>query len=764
MTIGPANSLVELRLRAGEVQLSRGRTAFVAGPTGVVLNDPNHGLLVYQTRVLGKYRWLMNGSEPEFSCGSNIEQHSWMGYFIQAPQNWNETPARESSPLQQTVELRLKRSVGEGMLEEVELTNYTQIATGVRLELEFEPLFASPEKAGGTAKPHGTLSSDWRELDPGAWELGFTYKAEHHYEHQGNVGDACLDRGLTLRIACRDSKPEHSDRSIRFDVKIGPQATWRCCLGWLARVEERQLPLSAKCFHHGATEYERKRVGYLRTATSFGFGKNDLSDVVRKSTERARLDLAALRMFDLERDGEIAVAAGIPSYMGVFGRDMLGAAWQASLLGPELALGSLDVLARSQASEENRWRDAVPGKIVHEMHMDPLSVLNFRPKAAYYGSVSGSFLYPLLVSELWHWTGDLDLIRPYVQTARRALECADRYSLDETGFYRYQTHSEQGMKNQGWKDSRDAIVYPDGSQVATPIGTCEMQAFAYAAKRHFSEILWWMGEGSEALHLYQESAALKERFNQRFWMEEEGTFALAIDNRGELVRSVASDPGHCLLSGIVDEERVPRLANRMLMKDMFSGWGIRTLSADHLAYNPFSYHRGSVWPVENGSFVLGFARYGLLGEMHQLSRALFEAARLFPNCRLPEVFGGHHRSDDRPFPGLYTKACWPQAWSASAVLTVVRALLGLFPYAVADLLILDPHLPDWLPELTVENLRVGKARATIEFRRKPGGSTDYRIVALEGKLHVVRQPSPDSVTAAWAERVKDALFSLVPAA
>lgn len=764
MTIGPANTLVELRLRGGEVQLSRGRTAFVAGPTGAVVDDPNHGLLVYQTRVLRKYRWLMNGREPEFSCGSKIEQHSWMGYFIQAPENWKETPSSESNPLQQTVELRLKRCVGEGMLEEVELTNHTQISTHVRLELEFEPEFASRKEAAGERKQSGKLSSNWRELDRGAWEWDFRYHAEHHYEHQGNVGDARLDRGVTLRITCVDARPEPLDHAVRFDVRLGPHSTWRACLSWLARVEEGQLPLSAKCFHHGATEYERKRVEYLRTATSFRFGNDDLSDVVRKSTERARLDLAALRMFDLERGGKIAVAAGVPTYMGVFGRDMLGSAWQASLLGPELALGSIDVLSRSQASAENRWRDAVPGKIVHEMHTDPLSVLNFQPKSAYYGSVSGSFLYPLLLSELWHWTGNLDLIRPYIPNARRALECADRYSLDETGFYRYQTHSEQGMKNQGWKDSEDAIVYPDGSQVQAPIGTCEMQAFAYAAKRHFSEILWWVGERSQALRLYKESGALKERFNERFWMEEEGTFAMGIDNQGELIRSVASDPGHCLLSGIVDETRIPRLANRMLRKDMFSGWGIRTLSSDHPAYNPFSYHRGSVWPVENGSFVLGFARYGLHGEMHQLARAQFEAARLFPHCRLPEVFGGHERSEDAPFPGLYTKADWPQAWSASAVLTMLRAILGLFPYAAADLLILNPHLPDWLPELTVENLRVGKARATIEFWRKPDGSTHYRVAALDGKLHVIRQASPDSLTADWAERVKDALFSLVPAA
>ena len=340
------------------------------------------------------------------------------------------------------------------------------------------------------------------------------------------------------------------------------------------------------------------------------------------------------------------------------------------------------------------------------------------------------------------------------------MQWADAYSLDDTGFYRYQTHSEQGMKNQGWKDSGDAIVYPDGSQVPTPIGTCEMQAFAYAAKLHFSELLWWLGEAKAAERFFKEATDLKHRFNRLFWMEDEGTYAMGIDKDGELIRSVASDPGHCLLSGIADESRVPRLANRMLMDDLFSGWGIRTLSAGHPAYNPFSYHRGTVWPVENGAFVLGFARYGLHGEMHRLARAFFEAAQLFPHCRLPEVFGGHQRTEEAPFPGLYTKADWPQAWSASAVFTVIRALLGIFPYAAAHLLLIDPHLPEWLPELTLENFRVGKATVTLNFHRKPDGTTDYSVTELEGKLHIVRQASPWSLTADWAERVKDVVFSL----
>lgn len=735
----------------------------MTGPNGVIGLDPQRGLFVYQTRVLSKYRWLMNGREPEFSCGSNIEQHSWMGYNIQAPKNWKKTPTHEASALQQTVELRLKRSVGEGMHEEVQLTNYTQISTSVRLELEFEPQFVAPEEAANKRKQHGNLSSHWCELKPGAWELDLDYVAKHHYEHQDNIGDAQFRRGLKLRIEHASSKPIYSEDRIRFNVRLGPHATWNCCLDWVALVEGQELPVPACCIRRVPTQFEKKQTKYLSDATSFKHTEDtDLRNVVLQTLKRARLDLSAIQMFDLEGEGEVTVAAGIPTYMGVFGRDLLGAAWQASLLGPELALGSLRILKRHQATEVNNWRDAEPGKIVHEMHSDPLSVLNFRPKSLYYGSVSGSFLYPLLVSELWHWTGELDLIRPFVEPAMQALKWADKYSLDETGFYRYQTKSEQGMKNQGWKDSGDAIVYPDGSQVPTPIGTCEMQAFAYAAKLHFSEILWWLGEFSAASALYKQATALKELFNERFWMEGEGTFAMGMDNKGELIRSVASDPGHCLLSGIVDENRVTRMANRMLMQDLFSGWGVRTLSADHPAYNPFSYHRGSVWPVENGSFVLGFARYGLFGEMHTLSRALFEAAQLFPHCRLPEVFGGHQRCEGGFFPGLYTKADWPQAWSASAVLTVLRAILGLFPYAAANLLILDPHLPEWLPEITIENMRIGRAHTTINFQRKSDGSTDYRITELEGILHVIRQPSPWSLTADWAERVKDTLFSLLP--
>jgi glycogen debranching enzyme len=284
----------------------------------------------------------------------------------------------------------------------------------------------------------------------------------------------------------------------------------------------------------------------------------------------------------------------------------------------------------------------------------------------------------------------------------------------------------------------------------------------YAAKLHFSEVMWRLGRMDVARRLYRGAEDLKKRFNDKFWIENEGYFALGIDGKGKPIRSIAADAGHCLLSGIVDHGRVKRVAARMMRDDLFSGWGVRTLSSEHPAFNPFSYHRGSVWPVTNASFILAFARYGLQGEMHRLAKAFFEAAAMFENSRLPEVFGGHARTTDAPFPGLYTRADWPQAWSASAAFTALQALLGIYPYAPASVLFLDPRLPEWLPEITVNRLQIGNATTTIRFFRTADGGTDYQVMEQEGTLHILRQPSPWSVTTGWAERVRDAVESLLP--
>lgn len=277
-----------------------------------------------------------------------------------------------------------------------------------------------------------------------------------------------------------------------------------------------------------------------------------------------------------------------------------------------------------------------------------------------------------------------------------------------------------------------------------------------------AEVLWWVDERDTAKRLLRESADLKKRFNERFWMEDRNFFALGLDSRGNQIRSITSNPGHCLATGIADDALVEKTADRLLLDDLFSGWGVRTLSTRHPAYNPYSYHRGSVWPVEQATFILGFMRYGLHRQVERLARAQFEAAALFDFYRLPELFSGHSRDAAHPFPALYPQANSPQAWSASAVFCIVQTLLGLYPYAPLKMLLVDPHLPEWLPELTLTGLRVRDASADIRFYRTADGASDYRVLDIRGSLHVIRQPSPWSLTASLGERFKDLAASFTP--
>lgn len=537
---GPGwGDLIHLRPRSNTVQVSRGRTALVFRQDGSIEKDePIQGLYLYNTRMLGLYDWRMNGKKPEFSCGSNIEQSSWMGYFIQTPENCKETPASKCEPLEETLELRLTRSVGEGMHEDVHLTNHTQIATSVRLELEFEHQFVSQDEVKKGRRQQGELSLDWSQPETGVWELMADYHAEHAYSHQGNQGVAHIERGLKLRIENATAEPAYEKNRLRFDIELPPHGEFRACLSWIAWMNGNQLPLTPRCSRTQGSNWNLKRQRFFAEAANISAPhSDDLTSTVLRTLDRSRLDLGDLRLYDLDTPDGVAPAAGVPTYQEVFGRDMQAASWQAAMLTPSLMRGTLETLRRRVATDENAWRDAQPGRVPHEIHTDPLSELDFKPMNLYYGSTSASYLIPISVSELWHWSGDLNAVRQYVDTAMNAIQWADKYTLDDTGFYRYKTNSKQGVKNQGWKDSPDAIVHEDGSQVQAPIGTCEMQGFMYVAKLHFSEVMFRLGHLEAARKLYTEAEDLKKRFNERFWMEDEGYFAMGIGPKGELIRS-----------------------------------------------------------------------------------------------------------------------------------------------------------------------------------------------------------------------------------
>jgi len=772
MTGQQRGQLIRLHPRNDTRYLSQGRTVLATEPDGFITDGAERGLFVYQTRLLSRYRYLIDGQPPQPNACSNVEQHSWLGYSIMLPPGINTGQKDQGSgqvppASEHTLELRLSRYIGGGVHEDVDLTNFTQQPTAFRLELEVAADFADQSETRGERQQHGELTSSWHQAGTGAWELTFDYRAEHSYDQQGNQGTASIHRAVTLRIEHASSAPSYHDGRIAFQVALDPAGSWHACINIIPYIDGVVMQPSYSCRSFTGThnQRDRRRAIFLREATSFTTpGSETLAPVVAGALEQAKQDLAVLRLDDLDQ-GERAwtMAAGLPIYTALFGRDTLTAAWQAALASPDMMRGTLPELARWQGTTINDWRDEQPGRMLHEAHTGPLELLNFNPRSRYYGSITTSAFYSVVVSELWHWTGDKELVGEVLGPALRALQWLDSYGdRDGDGFYEYQTRSEQGVKNQAWKDSGDAIVYEDGSQVEAPIATCEEQGFVYAAKLQLAEVLWWFGDHDRARHLYREARELKQRFNDAFWMDDPGFFALGLDAQKRPIRSITSNPGHCIATAIVDDAVAQRTADRLFATDLFSGWGVRTLSANHPAYNPYSYHRGSVWPVEQGTFALGFMRYGLHHYAERICRAQFEAAALFPYCRLPELFSGHPRDADHPFPALYPQANWPQAWSSSAVFSLVQALLGLYPYAPLKLLLLDPHLPPWLPELTLHNLRVGTATTSIRFYRTDNGASDYQILDTQGTLYVVRQPSPWSLTASFGERLKDVLTSLLP--
>ena len=762
------SSLIELQSRSDSEYISHSRTVLITDRKGWVSGNSDQGLWIYQARLLSRYLWTLDGKTPQLSAFSCVRQNSSLGYYIAAPKNWKRTEPKDRDAAQQSIELRVSRTLGAGLTEEVAVTNYTQISTVVELALEVASDFASPSAESGADRVPGTMKQKWAEVGAGEWELCFDYRARHWYSHQGDRGIARFHRGVRLRLKANVT-PKYRNGKISLGIRLAPRQSWRCSVHATALMEgDEWSPVDGSPWSSPVTTTEKEDAFPADATQLTSPGSPTFPALVLSTLARSQKDLFALRLVDLDsRDEEGRAwipAGGLPAYVGLFGRDCLASGWQAALLSTAMMRGSLSELPKTQGQKIDDWRDEQPGRFVHELHTDPRAVLNYNPHARYYGGVTASIYYPVVVSAVWHWTGNKQLVRRYVKPALEGLDWADKYLRDESGFYRYRKRSNQGERNQGWKDSDDAIVNADGSQAKHPLGTCEMQAFVYASKMHLSEVLWWLGDPETARRLFREAGELKERFNDFFWMENVGYLGMAIDAKKRLVRSIASDPGHCLASGIVDQRLATGLAERLMQPDMFSGWGIRTLSAEHPAFNPFSYHRGSVWPVENAVFVLAFARYGLHNKMQTLARAMFETAEIFKYHRLPEVFAGHQRDGEHPFPGMYPRANWPQAWSASAPFTVMQALLGIFPYAPLNVLLLDPHLPEWLPEFTVQSMRIGKATVSLRFRRSEDGRTNYEVIELRGKLHLVRQPSPWSLTADLGERVRDAVSSLLPLA
>lgn len=759
-------SLIRLRARPETNYVSKARTVLATGRDGFLDARPDQGLFVHRTRLLSRYRYVVGGRTLHPVSVSNVEQRSWLGYYIAPATTSAGRDPTISEVAQQAIELRLSRYVGEGMHEDVDLTNFTHEEVRLTLELELDADFADQGETEGDRKTSGRLNRSWKK-GADTSELDFDYQAGHQFDHQGEKGTASIHRGLTVRFSNATTPPRAKERRILFDVGLAPHGSWHCCIDFIPRVEGRDLLPAYRCrsFSPRDNDYDRRSRIFLTEATRFSTRESGtLANVVTGALEQSKRDLDALRLYDLDTSERAwTTAAGLPVYIALYGRDTLTAAWEAAPVTVDLMRGTLPALAAVQGNQTNDWRDEQPGRMLHEAHTGPLAALNYTPQGRYYGAVTTSAFYPFVVAQLWHWTGDRKLVQPYLDPAISALKWLDSLSdADKDGLYDYKSRSDQGLENQAWKDSSDAIVYEDGAQVPKPIATCEEQGIVYAAKLNMAEVLWWFDRKDEASHLYKSATELKKRFNDAFWMEGEGFFAMALDPDRRQVRSIGSNALHCVATGIADKALVPRTLKRLFAADMFTGWGVRTLSSLHPAYNPYSYHRGTVWPVEHGPFAVGAYRYGCHEYVDRICQSQFELAALFDYFRLPECVAGHQRDEDHPFPAVYPAANSPQAWSATTVYTLLQAMLGLQPFAPLRMLFVDPYLPAWLPEITISNLRVADAAVSIRFFRKANGRSDYRVLEKRGRLHVIRQPSPWSLTASFGERATDILVSLAP--
>jgi glycogen debranching enzyme len=496
---------------------------------------------------------------------------------------------------------------------------------------------------------------------------------------------------------------------------------------------------------------EKRHASWRRGCTQTIAPGNRLFEEVLASNVR---DFASFPLFEGAEDEWLTLQAGVPLYPAFFGRDAVTAGWQAGYVDCGESLdAALTRLGRLQSRRTDDWHDEEPGRIPYQVRIGPLARLGVNPYAAYYADFASPLMFVIALANLHTWGGSDSVLDRHWDTARRILDWArERGDADGDGYLEYRTRSPVGTKNQGWKDSGDAIVYDDGTPVPAPTATCELQGYWYAAQQLMAVLSWMRGDTADARAWLASAADLKRRFNRDWWLEDRRFFALAMDPDKRLVGAVTSNVGHCVASGIIDADHLPPVVGRLFSPDMFSGWGIRTLSSSHAFYDPLSYHRGSVWPVEQATILFGLRRFGFDARAHDLATGLFELAQLYPDYRIPECVGGYGRGE-RPTPGAYPRANTPQLWNATAFPLMVQTLLGLLPLAPYELLIVDPALPEWLPDITLRNLRVGGATITLRCWREDDGTCDFEVLDKRGTLRVVRQPPPESLSATLWDRV-----------
>ncbi len=590
-----------------------------------------------------------------------------------------------------SLELRRERLVSGALEETLHVTNYNVFPISFdvvyRLGADFADIF---EVRGSQRKEQG-------QLLPTRIEDGHIV-----FAYQGLDG---RNRQTMVSFSPEPAAIEEDQVTFRIALDHRQSTTVRLLFTLDGHL---RAPGSAEHFAELMDQYRHWMDSATRIMTD--------NEFFNAALDRSLLDL---RMLWQQRDDGCYLAAGTPWFDTIFGRDTAIVSMQTLALNPDIARNCLKALARWQGTKLDDWRDEEPGKILHELREDEMTATGELPFSPYYGSVDSTPLFLLLAGEYYAWTADLKLLRELEPSLRAALQWIDTYGdPDHDGYLEYEKRSPTGLVNQGWKDSRDAVTYADGTLAKPPIALAEVQGYVYAAKKKAAPVFAALGDEPLALRLRQEAARLKRRFNRDFWLENERFFALALDGDKRPADATTSNPGQALWTGVVQRRLAAPVVEVLMRNDMFSGWGIRTLSATSSRFNPLGYHLGTVWPHDNSLIAMGLKKYGFEEELNEVATALFDAARAFAYYRLPELFAGSARSiHATPVP--YPVACRPQAWAAGAFPLILQAILGLRPNAPAgELLIVRPRLPHWLETVQVRGLRVGKGEVDLQYRRR----------------------------------------------
>jgi len=645
--------------------------------------DPVMGLFAEDTRFLSRWILTINGQRPLRLSSDKVEYFS-AAFYLRNP---------IAGGLDQDVlSIGRDRFIGDGMQEHIVVQNHAPHPVEFELALEvgtdFADIFAVKEH--DFALGHPDSASPLPELALG------------EFDPEGNQF-VFVDGSKRLTQVLLSQPGEVNGSSVRYSIALQSREEWRLRADVIPSADGVRVAVGQAERRFG-DELSRVRSSLSAWHLSVPHLRASWEQLAGTFSQSVA-DLASLRMDEDPRVPGQLPAAGMPWFMTVFGRDTLITCLQTMLFGPELASNALRVLAALQATEDDPTIDAEPGKIVHEVRHGKGADAWF-PR--YYGSVDATPLYLVLLSEVWRWTGDGALVRDLREPAMRALRWIDEFGdLDGDGFVEYKRRSERGLVNQSWKDSGDSQRFYDGRLAEAPIAPGEVQGYVYDAKQRMAEVareVW--GDAELADRLEAEAAELQRRFDESFWCEARGGYyALALDGHKARVDSLTSNIGHLLWSGIVPPARADAIVDQLMGDELWSGWGVRTMSTGDGAFNPLSYHNGTVWPHDNSLIAWGLARYERWPETHRIARRMLSAAGHFAN-QLPEVFAGFSRSAT-PFPIAYPTAARPQAWAAGTPVLLLQLLLGLRPDPAAKALVSSApqELPPWLGGLTLSGVR-----------------------------------------------------------